>query len=165
MDTKKYAFTFFMLIIVVLISSCTNTNYGNQLNGNVVSDESYLIESSNVEIPGGLSEDDSKVQIYFFWGEGCPFCIRQKEFHDELKEMFPDQIQIMDFETYSSAENRDFLMKIADAYPMNPRGVPITFIGDEFYSGFAVESIGNQMIRDIEDCIENGCESPFQKIS
>ncbi|MFW5852979.1 MAG: hypothetical protein ACOCUR_03030 [Nanoarchaeota archaeon] len=161
MKRRNFFLVFTMLIAVSLISGCSSDN-GVTGNSQYTPDNQNSEEASS-EIPGDLEEDPEKVQVYFFWGEGCQYCANQKEFHDELEEMFPGQVQFMEFETYYNPENVDFMRKLGAKYNMNPRSVPLTFIGDQYFEGFARASIGNQMIATIEDCIADGCESPLEK--
>lgn len=175
MNENKLNMTIFFalsLSIAILFVTGCSTGVVDNTTGNVVyggqstsQDNLNIVSSSgNVQIPGNLVEDHDKIQVYFFWGDGCPYCAVQKEFHEELKNMFPGQIQFMEFETYRVPANVDFMRKIAAEYNMNPRAVPLTFIGNEYFTGFARASTGNQMIEVIGDCIDNGCESPYQKL-
>lgn len=152
----KIGYFVFTLFVMLSLSACN----ADTLTGNVVSDT----QSEN-SIISEINEDNDKVQIYFFWGEGCPFCNQQKEFHAELEDMYPDQIQILEFETYSNRNSVELLMDIAGAYDMSPRGVPVTFIGNEYFSGFSRETIGQEMISVIENCISENCDSPLSRIS
>jgi cytochrome c biogenesis protein CcdA/glutaredoxin len=85
------------------------------------------------------------VPVYFFWGEGCPHCATQKRFHTDLQREFPNLV-LHEFEVYNSAENQTLMRAMAAAYGRDARGVPMTFIGDEAWVGFA--EITARQIRD-----------------
>jgi hypothetical protein len=88
------------------------------------------------------------VPIYFFWGDGCPVCANQKEFHVALKEAFPNAV-VHDYEVYYVTANRSFMEAMAAAYGRSVSGVPMTFIGDEAWVGFS-QPIAQQMVASVE---------------
>ena len=72
--------------------------------------------------------NESQVNIYFFWGDGCPHCAKEKEFLADLASRIPS-INIIDFEVYRSAENQQILMDFGKALGFEPYAVPMTVIG------------------------------------
>jgi thiol-disulfide isomerase/thioredoxin len=101
-----------------------------------------------------------KVEIYFFWGQGCPHCAKEKPFLEELKQKYP-QLEVKDFEVYYSRENQELFKKVAQAYKTQPVGVPMTFIGKDFIVGFGTkETTGKQIENLIQNCLTNICPSP-----
>jgi len=103
-----------------------------------------------------------KVEIYFFWGQGCPHCAKEKPFLEELKQKYP-QLEIKEFEVYYSQENRELFQKIAQAYNTQPTGVPMTFIGQNFIVGFgSKETTGTQIENLIQKCLQTSCPSPAE---
>ena len=146
---------FLLFVIVGILSACSADS---SIDGNVVA---QTTQDQTID----REEDPDKVQIYYFWGDGCPFCAEQRKWLDDvLKEEFDDEIQVIDFETYGSRENSDMMQEIASTYGIEARGVPITFIGDEYWRGFNAGSIGPQMIDKVEECIQEGCESPGKRL-
>ncbi|MFW5991318.1 MAG: TlpA family protein disulfide reductase [Candidatus Nanoarchaeia archaeon] len=103
-----------------------------------------------------------KVTVYFFWGEGCPHCATEKPFLEELENKYPE-VEVKMFETYNDPENVQKFQKVAQAYGTNARGVPATFIGEEYWEGYS-ESIGEEIEAKIKDCIENDCPNPQDKL-
>jgi cytochrome c biogenesis protein CcdA/thiol-disulfide isomerase/thioredoxin len=111
-----------------------------------------------------------KVEIYFFWGQGCPHCAQEKPFLEELKQKYP-QLEIKEFEVYFNRENQELFQKIAQAYNTQPEGVPMTFIGKDAFIGFAIRN-GRGVIFDpkegkekdleelIQKCFQTSCPSP-----
>jgi cytochrome c biogenesis protein CcdA/glutaredoxin len=101
-----------------------------------------------------------KVEIYFFYGQGCPHCAQEKPFLEELKQKYP-QLEVKDFEVYYSRENLELFKKVAQAYKTQPVGVPMTFIGKDFIVGFGTkETTGKQIENLIQNCLTNVCPSP-----
>lgn len=105
------------------------------------------------------SNSSDKVLVYFFYGEGCPHCTSQKPYLNEWAEKYP-AIEIRSFETWSNKENAALFQKVAEAYGIQARGVPTTFIGEKNWVGFS-SSRAPEIENYIKSCIENGCESPL----
>ena len=97
------------------------------------------------------NQEDDKVTLYFFWGEGCPHCIAQKPFLEELQDRYPS-IEVKEFEVYNDKENSELFTEVAEAYGFKPQGVPTTFVGDDYFAGYS-KSIGEK-IEDVSS-IEN----------
>jgi len=58
---------------------------------------SFAKENSQSDIVNLTNTKDGTgniVSVYFFWGEGCPHCIDQKPFMDELKAKYGEKINI-----------------------------------------------------------------------
>lgn len=101
-----------------------------------------------------------KVEIYFFWGQGCPHCAEEKPFLEKLKQKYP-QLEVKAFEVYYNKENQDLFQKVASAYNTQVEGVPTTFIGKDFVVGFgSEETTGKEIEKLIQNCLSNSCPSP-----
>ena len=88
------------------------------------------------------------VPIYFFWGQGCPYCDQQKVFLTALIADHPNAV-VYDFEVYQVMENRTLMAAMAAAFGRPVTGVPMTFIGDETWTGYSA-AIGRQMRDSVE---------------
>ena len=62
-----------------------------------------------------------KIEIYFFWGQGCPHCAKEKPFLEELKQKYP-QLEIKEFEVYYSQEIENFSKKLHRLTILNQKG-------------------------------------------
>jgi hypothetical protein len=51
---------------------------------------------------------------------------------------------------------------MANSYKISPKGVPVTFVGDNALVGFS-EKTGMQIEQAIKYCIKNSCEDPLYK--
>jgi thiol-disulfide isomerase/thioredoxin len=111
---------------------------------------------------GADFSSDKKTVVYFFWGEGCSHCSNQKAAMSEWLDQYPD-MEIKTYETWSNSENGILLESMAAAYGQTVQGVPMTFIGDEFWVGYA-DSLGAEMIEKIEECEESSCENPGERL-
>lgn len=103
-----------------------------------------------------------KTTVYFFWGEGCPHCATEKPFLEEMEQKYP-QLEVKSYETWKNKDNMELFEQVAQAYGIQARGVPTTFIGDnEPIIGFA-EYMADDMESKIISCLEEGCVDPGVK--
>lgn len=100
------------------------------------------------------------VTIYFFWGDGCPHCEDEKIFLDALIKEYP-QIKIQDYEVWYDKDNQEILKKAANLMGFEPKGVPITIIGEKIWIGFR-EQYKAEMKAAVIECIANTCKSPIE---
>ena len=82
-----------------------------------------------------VSAPEETTDVYYFYGEGCPVCAKTTPFLEDLAERHPG-MRINKFEVWGSEDNRTRLGTMADAYRINPTGVPIVFIGENAWIGF-----------------------------
>lgn len=95
------------------------------------------------------------VAVYYFWGDGCPYCDVQREFLAELKRHYP-AIELHDFEVWYDADNLELFRAMAEAFGFEARGVPATFIADSYWVGFN-EAIAWEIAGRVDYCGEHGC--------
>lgn len=108
-----------------------------------------------------FSQKKQNIILYFFWGEGCPYCEKQKEFLSSLKKKYP-RLEIKDYEVWYHQAPRQLLMTMSKAYGINPNGVPVTFIGDKSFIGFN-EEIALKIEQTVKSCLNFRCEDPLYK--
>ncbi len=109
-----------------------------------------------------LAQD--KVSVDFFFSQICPHCANEEEFLGDLKEKYPD----IEFKNYGifERENVDFLKEMYKQHnvPLAEQGfVPITFIKDRYFLGFAQDiavDMENYLLEIIEQ--SSGPESPSE---
>ncbi len=95
--------------------------------------------------------------LYFFWGDGCSHCYEEQVFLEGLKTKYPS-LRVEAYETWKNASNAELFSEMAEAYGFKARGVPVTFIGKDYWVGFS-EGIGSAIELKIRQCAEIGiCE-------
>ncbi len=95
-----------------------------------------ILSTINVLTPRFVHAED-KVQVVFFFGDGCPHCAKVEPVINNLKNKFP-QVAFNKYEIYHNKDNALLLYKIYDQYnvPKEDRGgVPIVFVGKEYFMG------------------------------
>jgi thiol-disulfide isomerase/thioredoxin len=108
-----------------------------------------------------ILQDEEKVVIYFFWGDGCPHCAKAKPVLEGLAAQHPS-IELYEFEIYNSVENQELFTAFGKAYGFEPRYIPTILIGDRYWEGYAEEStqaITSEVERGlVEGSIDKGAE-------
>ncbi|MFW6286070.1 MAG: thioredoxin family protein [Nanoarchaeota archaeon] len=138
--TKLISFMIFIIIISTITGCSINDNS----------------DDNNNNKNNQINNDPNKITIVFFWGDGCPHCEEQKPFLEELEKKYPDKIEIKMFETWKNPENAKLFQETAKKYDTTARGVPVTFIQDEYWVGYS-KNIANEIENKIKYCIENTC--------
>ncbi len=116
-------------------------------------------------IPHGYAQKNAlkKVQVYFFWGDGCPHCEHEKPFLEELQKKYP-QVEVKSFETWYNRDNAKLYADLAQAYGRKSSGVPATFAGDKMWIGYRDET-GRQIERKVQECLNAGaCADPLARL-
>lgn len=105
----------------------------------------------------GQDSDDAvhPVVLYFYWGEGCPYCEMQKPFLEELNRRYPD-LDVRSYEIYHVEENRALLLAMAASLGFEVRGVPATIIGERYWVGYS-EAIAQEIEAYVATCSVSGC--------
>lgn len=83
-----------------------------------------------------IKKDDGVVNIYMFWGNGCPHCEAQWENIEAIREKYSEDFKVYGFELWYHNENMSVLNSFAEAVGDAPvDSVPYTIIGEKSYSG------------------------------
>jgi thiol-disulfide isomerase/thioredoxin len=100
---------------------------------------------------------EKQVNIYFFWGEGCPHCEDEKQFLEKLEKKYPE-VRINDFEVWNNSENRKLLMEVSKKLNANVSGVPFTVVGEHYFIGWYDEQASGPAIENAVQCVlQTGC--------
>lgn len=132
----------------------TKTNKNTELEDNTSIE---VKESPNYTYNADLSsikKEKGKVNVYIFWGNGCPHCTEAHNFFDNIREEYKDKFNLYGFETWYNDNNRDLFRKFVDAMKDNVSGVPYIIIGSEKFHGY---------IRDWDDDILNAIKNESNK--
>ncbi len=138
---------------------------------------SYALNESYVDIAHeyvNVEVKEEVVNIYFFYGDGCPHCAKEEKVLDQLQEKYQDRIKIYRYETWSNNTNKQTMLEVKKRFGETVNGaVPFTAIGEKSYSGYS-EWVGSDLEKQIrlnlelddiekEDTVveENKVEIPF----
>ena len=101
-----------------------------------------------------VEEQEGKINLYFFFGDGCPHCAREETFLKELEKTYGDYVNIYMYETWYNEDNL-LLMYKAKALMLDQvnQAVPYTIVGNQSYIGYA-DSVGDKIENDIKEYLE-----------
>ena len=107
---------------------------------------------------------EKQVNIYFFWGEGCPHCTHEKPFLEGLEKKYPE-VKVYDFEAWGSGDNRKLLIEVGKKLNTNISGVPFTVVGEKHFTGWLSEETTGKDIENAVLCVLNdGCRDVVGEI-
>ena len=115
---------------------------------------------ANIE---NLKYDENKVNIYFFWGNGCPHCEKEFEFFESIETEYGDYFTLNTFETWYSEDNREILEQFASNMDDEITGVPYTIIGNKSFKGFS-ERYEEEMLVAIKEQYKDSYDVYFDNI-
>lgn len=101
------------------------------------------------------NNENVKLNIYYFWGDGCPHCAAQKPFLEELAQRYPE-IALHSYEVWYVEENRGIFFNMAGKFGFEPGGVPATFLGDTYWVGFN-DQVKAEIERAVQTCLQTVC--------
>lgn len=147
-----------------------NTNYSDDDTSNNIEEETTTAEqeqTSSEELSPNLdniTKEEGKVNIYFFWREGCPHCEEEFAFLDTINEEYGEFYNLYTFETGSNMANRELLYTFADVLNQHVNGVPFTVIGEKSFIGFS-EIMESDFINAITEAKDQKFDVYFDKIN
>lgn len=101
---------------------------------------------------------DNKVNIYFFWGEGCPHCEKEKLFLEKLEDKYPE-VEVKDYEVWNNPENLKLMKAFVKELDVDVRGVPFTVVGEHHVIGWLSEEYTGKKIEEAVECaMADGCK-------
>lgn len=97
---------------------------------------------------------DKTVNLYFFWGEGCPHCAKEKPFLDKMEAKYPE-LKVFDYEIWNNAKNRNLMIEFGEKLNANVNGVPLTVVGEHYVVGWMDEKNTGAQIEEAINCVIN----------
>ena len=99
----------------------------------------------------------NEVEVYLFYGQGCPHCEHMISFLESIKDEYPT-LNVNIKEVYHNDYNRDLLMNFCTACNEKVQGVPTVFIDKKMFVGYNT-NIAAQLEANIKRCEVEECES------
>ncbi len=110
-------------------------------------------------------EKTNDINIYFFWGEGCPHCAKEKPFLEKLEDKYP-QVNVQSYEVWGNRENQKLLVDFGKKLNANVSGVPFTVVGEEYFIGWYDEQSTGKAIEEAVKCAQqDSCRDIGREIS
>ncbi len=138
--------TIVLIIIIVALSFFTNDTKAMNSNNKIINKKA-TVES--------IKFKDKKINIYFFWGDGCPHCEEEYEFWDSIINDYKNKInKIYGLEVWKNKKNANSMKEFAKFKGDDIKGVPYTIIGEKTFIGFD-KSKKRSMKKAIEEAYKN----------
>lgn len=139
----------------------TNNNE-NQYNTENFNQNNIDLEYGKIELDN-IKQEENKINICFFWGNGCPHCEEEMKFFESIEKQYGKYYNLYKFETWYNEENAKIFEIFANAMSDKANGVPYTIIGKKSFSGFG-KSSEEEFIKAIEDQYQDNYDIYFDKI-
>lgn len=102
-----------------------------------------------------VAYDENKLNIYLFWGKGCPHCEEEWKFLNRIAPKYYDKIHVYGFEVWNSEENQKIMNEFKDKLNISKNsGIPLTIIEDKYYIGYD-ESYNDEILKLIKNNHKN----------
>lgn len=102
----------------------------------------------------------TSVKLYFFWGNGCPHCEKEKEFLSELRGRYAGLV-VESYEVWQNRTNAGFFGQMTARAGIKSSGVPVTFIGNKVFVGFS-ERERTAISAAVNACFLQPCIDPIE---
>lgn len=79
---------------------------------------------------------NDKINIYLFWGDGCPHCKALAKFLGTLSSKYTNY-NLYTFEVWHNNDNVDLMNRMATSFNEKAEGVPYLIIGDKTFIGYS----------------------------
>lgn len=84
--------------------------------------------------------NNSKVNVYVFWGDGCPHCKKEFEYLEKISKRYSSYFDVYGFEIWLNEDNAKIMNKFREILKDDSSGIPCTIVGDKVFHGYAQES-------------------------
>jgi len=79
------------------------------------------------------------VNLHFFWSHGCPHCLQEKPFLEELQKKYPG-LRVQSYEVSGDRKNLDLLNQVGRRLQVEVAGVPFAVVGPDYVVGWHDEA-------------------------
>ena len=103
-----------------------------------------------------------KVNLYLFWGNGCPHCEAEIKYLDSIVDKYGKYVNIFALETWYNKDNKKLYEKLAEKMGDEAEGVPYTIIGEKTFSVYS-EEMNDEIIKAIKSQYKNNFDVYFNE--
>ena len=87
---------------------------------------------------------NKKLNVYFFYGEGCPHCEELINYLNTLPEEYDDYFDLYTMEVWYDEENSKLMEEVLSKLNQEPSGVPCLIVEDQIFFGYS-NKIGKEI--------------------
>lgn len=108
-----------------------------------------------------IADAQSRVSLYYFYGEDCSHCKDIEVVIEELEEKYPE-LEVLKFEMSYNTTNSELFNAFIQAYNPQAVEIPAVFIGNKSLLGYGLTK--EKLEKEIEFCMQNKCTNPLSII-
>ena len=101
----------------------------------------YLIIICLCLIPNIILSKEKELNLYLFYGEGCPHCKQLKNFLNDYMDENPN-INLYQYEVWNNEENRDKFIDVMEITENRMGSIPYLVIGESVVTGYGEYTSG-----------------------
>lgn len=147
---KKKKILIISLVVFVFVLFIVLINVSNKVNEEKI--------NSTITMNSKISDvvyDENKLNIYLFWGDGCPHCEEEWKFLKRIAPKYYDKIHVYGFEVWNSEENQKIMDEFKEKLNISKdSGIPLTIIEDKYYIGYD-DSYNDEILNLIKNNYKN----------
>ena len=101
-----------------------------------------------------ISFDDNKINLYLFYGDGCPHCEELLEYLNTLPYTTRRKINLYTFEVWYNEDSYNLFMNMGEKLDIEMKSIPFLFVGDTYFEGFRQKD-KKEIKKSIEEYVKN----------
>ena len=144
----------------------SDENHSNTNNENTIENNNKEInkkENNNIDIVlNNVTYDSNKINIYLFWGDGCPHCEKEKAYFENISKEYGKYYNLHTYEVWYNSENQKIFDQFANKMNDEVSGVPYTIIGNKSFIGFN-NNIKDEIVKAITSQYQNSYDVYFDR--
>lgn len=103
-----------------------------------------------------------KTNLYIFYGNTCPYCKEEIKYLKKIEKKYSN-IKFNYLEVWDNDNNAKLLEKVREFYDIKADGVPITIIGNYYFTGY-INYINPVLNRTLDKCNKKACDNFIEDI-
>ncbi len=105
------------------------------------------------------AEAGEKPVLYLFWGDGCGYCEKERQFLlEDFRERYPE-VEMRFFESWRNPDGKALATAMRQALEIERASVPLTVIGEWHIVGFGgADSTGKKIEERIQLALKDGSQ-------
>lgn len=132
----------FLLLLIGGMSIFVKINRTSPNNNTVENrkEQSSQEEQEPIQTTENIIENENiskeKINIYLFWGDGCPHCENLIAFLENLNEEYKSLYTLHTYEVWHNKENKELMQEFNNVLNQNITSVPFLIIGNKTFVGY-----------------------------
>ena len=129
--------TLLLLSMMIYVSNTLSQSYNTQKgHTNTTSSQESNAEFAKMT-ESDIKNSEDKVNIYIFWGDGCPHCKHLAEFFNQHSSEVEKMANLYTLEVWKNSDNLTLMKNFGKFLGETPKGVPYFIIGNKTFSGYS----------------------------